>query len=133
MVPNCVLWQHVTEAIKLKLTMTILTVKALVTTAADNIRKYFFVVFSEKIRLDILSESSARQRIHMKHQALFPEEDKSKKLKCRLLQFLLAALRVKYETTFLHFLIQGAPESTFSKSLLDASQWQLTFPYESGF
>ena len=28
--------------------------------------------FSEKIRLDVSSESSARQRIHMKNQALFP-------------------------------------------------------------
>ena len=31
----------------------------------------------------------------MKNQALFPSEDKSKKLKCRLLQFLFGALRVK--------------------------------------
>ena len=29
----------------------------------------------------------------MKHQALFPSKDKSKKLKCRLLQFLCGALR----------------------------------------
>ena len=32
----------------------------------------FFHCFSEKIRLDISCESSARQRIHMKHQVLFP-------------------------------------------------------------
>ena len=31
----------------------------------------------------------------MKHQALFSSKDKSKKLKCRLLQFLFGALRVK--------------------------------------
>ena len=31
----------------------------------------------------------------MKHQALFSSEDKCKKLKCRLLQFLFGALRVK--------------------------------------
>ena len=62
-------------------------------TAADDIHKYFFVVFSEKIRLDVSSESSARQRIHMKHQALFSLKEKSKKLKSRLLQFLFAALR----------------------------------------
>ena len=31
----------------------------------------------------------------MKHQALFFSKDKSKKLKCRLLQFLFSALRVK--------------------------------------
>ena len=35
-----------------------------------------------------------RQRIHLKHQALFSSKDKSKKLKCRLLQFLFGALRV---------------------------------------
>ena len=32
---------------------------------------------------------------HMKNQALFSWKDKSKKLKCRLLQFLFGALRVK--------------------------------------
>ena len=37
----------------------------------------------------------ARQRIHMKNQALFSSKDKSKNLKCRLLQFLFGALRVK--------------------------------------
>ena len=30
----------------------------------------------------------------MKHQALFPWKDKSKKIKCRLLQFLFCALRL---------------------------------------
>ena len=40
-------------------------------TAADDIHKYFFYCFSEKIRLDVSSESSARQRIHMKILALF--------------------------------------------------------------
>ena len=63
-------------------------------TAADNIHKYFFRCFSEKIRLDVSRESSARQRIHIKNQALFSLKDKSKKLKCRLLQFLFGALRV---------------------------------------
>ena len=51
--------------------------------------------FSEKIRLDVSSESSARQRIHMKNQALFSSKDNSKKIKCRLLQFMFGALRVK--------------------------------------
>ena len=36
----------------------------------------------------------ARQRIHLKHQALFSLRDKSKNLRC-LLQFLFGALRVK--------------------------------------
>ena len=40
-----------------------------------------FSFFSEKIRLDVSVESSARQRIHMKNQALFSSKDKSKKLK----------------------------------------------------
>ena len=35
----------------------------------------------EKIRLDISCETLARQRIHMKHQALFSLKDKSKKIK----------------------------------------------------
>ena len=51
-----------------------------------------FLLFSEKIRLDVSSES--RQRIHIKNQALFSSKDKSKKLKCRLLQFLFGRLRV---------------------------------------
>ena len=62
----------------------------------------FFHCFSEKIRLDASSESSARQRIHMKNQALFSLKGKSKKLKCRLLQFLFGALRVKGKTLSLH-------------------------------
>ena len=33
--------------------------------------------------------------LHMKNQALFSSKDISKKLKCRLLQFLFGALRVK--------------------------------------
>ena len=43
-----------------------LTLKAPVMTAAEDIHKYFFIVFSERIRLDVSSESSVRQRIHMK-------------------------------------------------------------------
>ena len=45
-----------------------LTLKAPITTAADDIHKSFFILFffSEKIRLDISCESSARQRIHMR-------------------------------------------------------------------
>ena len=54
-----------------------LTLKVPITTAADYIHKYFFIVF-RKIRLDISCESSARQRIHMKHQAPFSLKDKNK-------------------------------------------------------
>ena len=69
-------------------------------TAADVIHEFFFIVFSEKIRHDVSSESSARQRIHMKNQALFSPKDKSKKLKCHLLQFLFRALRVNENIYF---------------------------------
>ena len=72
------------------------TLKAPVTTAADDIHKYFFIVFQRKRRLDVSSKSSARQRIHRKNQALVSSKDKSIKLKCRLLQFLFGALRFKY-------------------------------------
>ena len=58
-----------------------LTLKVPITTVADDIN--IFHCFSEKIRHDV-SDS------HMKNQALFYSENKSKKLKCRLLQFLLA-------------------------------------------
>ena len=36
----------------------------------------------------------------MKNQALFSSKDKSKKLKCRLLQFLFGALRVNIQLLF---------------------------------
>ena len=64
-------------------------------TAADDLHEYFFIVFLKKISIDAASESSARQRIHLKHQAIFSSKDKSKKLKCHLLQFLFGTLRVK--------------------------------------
>ena len=63
-----------------------------------------FSLVRQKIRLNVekssrgSSESSARQKIHMKNQALFSSKDKSKKLICRLLQFLFGALRVKLLT-----------------------------------
>ena len=80
------------KSLPLKQYPVILTLKAPITTAADDILSVLFHCISEKIRLDISSESSAR---HMKNQALFSSKDKSKKLKCRLLQFLFGALRVK--------------------------------------
>ena len=39
-----------------------------------------------------------RQRIHLKNQALLSSKDKSKKLKCHLLQFLFGTIRVKKNT-----------------------------------
>ena len=41
----------------------------------------------------------------MKNQALFSSKDNSKKLKCRLLQFLFGALRVNYKTIFQAYII----------------------------
>ena len=52
------------------------TLKVPIMTAADDIHKYFFHCFSEKIRLDVSSESSARQRIHLKNQVFFSSKDK---------------------------------------------------------
>ena len=37
----------------------------------------FFIFFSEKIRLDVSSESSAGQGIHLTNQSLFSSKDKS--------------------------------------------------------
>ena len=55
-----------------------LTLKAPTTTAADDIDKYFFIVF--------------QRWIHVKNQAFFSSKDK-----CRLLQFLFGAFRVKFK------------------------------------
>ena len=44
--------------------------------------------------LDILCKSSARQRIHMKHQALFSSKDKVNMIKVSSAAILLGALRV---------------------------------------
>ena len=55
----------------------------------------FFHCFSEKIKLDVSSESSAMQKTQMKNQALFSSKDKSKKLKYRLWESLFGAFRVK--------------------------------------
>ena len=47
-----------------------LTLKAPIATAADDIHKYFSLFFLEKITLVVSSESSARQRIHLKKSSL---------------------------------------------------------------
>ena len=65
-------------------------------TAADDILKYFFHCFSEKIRLDVSSESSALQRIHMKNQALFSSKDKSQKIKMSSAAVFAWHFRVNY-------------------------------------
>ena len=53
----------------------------------------------------------------MKNQALFSSKDKSKKLKCRLLQFLFSALRVKEQADLsLFFLLRLSCQSRKSKN-----------------
>ena len=69
-----------------------LTLKAPITTAADDTHKYFFHCFSEKN--DLMFQVNPLLRIHMKNQVLFSLKGKSKKLKCRLLQFVFGALRL---------------------------------------
>ena len=75
-----------------------LTFKGPITTAVDNIHKYFFILFQR--RLDISYQFSARQRIHMKHQALFSVKIIVKKIKCHLQQFLFGAIRVNMWVSF---------------------------------
>ena len=53
-----------------------LTLQTPITTAADAVH-IFFHCFSEKVRLDVSSKSSA----HMTNQALFSSKDKSKQIK----------------------------------------------------
>ena len=67
-----------------------LTLKAAITTAADDSLEYFFIVFSDKIMLDISCESSFLQRIHLKHHALFSSKDKSKNNKSVVAAIFLA-------------------------------------------
>ena len=53
----------------------------------------------------------------MKNQALFSSKDKSKKLKCRLLQFLFSALRVKEQADLsLFFLLRLSCQLRKSKN-----------------
>ena len=56
-----------------------LTLKVPVTTAADVIHKYFFIVFQRRQDLMFQVNPLLDQRIHMKNQALFSLKDKSKK------------------------------------------------------
>ena len=53
-----------------------LTLEGLITTAADKRCFFFFLYFLEKIIPDISCESSAREMIHTKFQALFSLKNK---------------------------------------------------------
>ena len=57
----------------------------------------------------------------MKNQVLFSSKDKSKKLKCRLLQFLFGTLRVKLKIKW-QLLLKVYP-STISFSALIQQAW----------
>ena len=91
--------------------------------------KYFFIFFSEKIRLDISCESSARQRIHIKNQALFSLKDKSKKIKmssAAIFEFLFGTLKVKYPLTLYIQSKQYGPKILPDKTeLMDISKSEL--------
>ena len=73
-----------------------LTLKAPITTAADYIHKYFFIVFQRKqdLMFQVNPLLGTAEDSH-KNQALFSLKDKCKKLKCHLLQFSFGTLRVK--------------------------------------
>ena len=51
------------EVIFSQSTMEVLTLKAPIMTAADDIHKYCFHCFSEKIRLDVSRDSSAKIKV----------------------------------------------------------------------
>ena len=57
-----------------------LSLKAQITTAADDNFLSFFFYFSEETSLDISCESSAQQTIHTKCQDLFSLKNKKKNL-----------------------------------------------------
>ena len=61
----------------------------------------------------------------MKHHALFPKKNKSKKIKCRLLQFSFAALRVK-QYSFLLFLL-------YSNNIIAYLEQIFSFPMTAFF
>ena len=67
---NAFEWIPLSEEMCISNLDLLLTLKAPITTAADDINKYFLYCFSDKIRLDDSSESSAGQRIHMKKSSL---------------------------------------------------------------
>ena len=65
-------------------------------TAAGDVHKFFFIVLERKLDLMFQVNPLLLGRgFTSKNQVLFSLKDKSKKLKCHLLQFLFGALRVK--------------------------------------
>ena len=58
----------------------------------------------------------------MKNQALFSSKYKSKKLKCRLLQFLFGALRIKAEKTATFSRLQTQTTSQVNRPALNLTE-----------
>ena len=69
------------------------------TTAANDTLQYLFIVFQNK-RLYISCESSAKQRIHKKHQVLLYSKDTINKREVSSAAILLASVRVKLYICF---------------------------------
>ena len=55
----------------------------------------FYLYCSKKIKLDFSCESSAQQRIHLKHQVLFSLKSNEKHLQMLSVAVVIGALRVK--------------------------------------
>ena len=79
-----------------------------VTTAADDSLEYnYFHCCSEKMRLDISCESSARKRIHINIKPYFLRKVKVKKMKVLSAAILLGSLRVNM---FVNLILGVGPE-----------------------
>ena len=104
----CLFRKCIIQALSLEMPsyiVDLLSLKAPVATLADDSLEYFFILiffFFEKMRLDILCESSVRQRIHIKHQALFSSTVKVNKIKVSSAAILFGSLRFNPE--IVHFL-----------------------------
>ena len=91
--------------ISLNSSSSALTLKSAKQNCSSQHSIYYFFFFPEKMRLDISCESSARQMIHMKYQALFskkknnlsdplPHSPPPKKIKMSSAAFVISTLRV---------------------------------------
>ena len=87
-------WILMRGLIMIILTFWCLTLKAPVTTAADDIHKYFFIVFQRKQDLIFQVNPLLGRGFTWKIKPYFLWKIKVKKFRCWLLQFLFGALRV---------------------------------------
>ena len=63
--------------------------------AADDTLIFFYFYLSKKIRLEVSCESSAEQRIHLKHQVLFSLKNNENIFMNVSAEVVIGALRVK--------------------------------------